>query len=138
MTAMTSSPQPAATGRPAYTQTFPCEPESARRARLLVAIALGAWDLACLADAGKLIVSELVANSVEHTACHHIRVTISRPAQDRVRIAVIDKDTREPTPRAASEEDEHGRGLFIVTALAADTGTDRFRWGKRVWADLLT
>jgi anti-sigma regulatory factor (Ser/Thr protein kinase) len=128
----------ATTGLPAYTRTFPSEPESARRARLLVVVAFGTWGFDSLAETGKLVVSELVANSVEHTACRSVRVTISRLAEERVRIAVIDKDANVPMARAASEQDEDGRGLLIVAALAAAAGTDTFRWGKRVWADLFT
>ncbi|WP_324604173.1 hypothetical protein [Streptomyces sp. Tu 6176] len=29
-----------------------------------------------------------------------------------------------------------GRGLLLVSALAADRGTDERPWGKIVWADL--
>lgn len=121
---------------PACTQSFPSEPESARRARHLVAAAFGAWGLDELTDAGRLVVTELVANSVEHTACRGLRVTISRLARGHVRIAVIDNDTAAPAPRAVSDEDEDGRGLLVIAALATATGTDTFSWGKRVWADL--
>ena len=51
------------TGHPAYSQTLPCEPESARRARLLVRTACDTWHLPELADAESLVISELVSNA---------------------------------------------------------------------------
>lgn len=126
----------AATGHPAYTETMPCEPESARKARILVALALSAWDLDDLIDAGKLVVSELVGNAARHTHCHSIRVTITRLAAGRVRVAVIDKSVKKAVPRTADVDDEHGRGLAVVAAVAEATGTDTFAWGKRSWAEL--
>ncbi|MFF3359401.1 ATP-binding protein [Streptomyces sp. NPDC002917] len=136
MTMTTTAVHAAATGSPAYTETMPCRPESARKARILVALALSAWDLDGLVDDAKLVVSEFVGNSAEHAGCHLIRVTVARLGPDRVRLAVIDKSVTKPTPRTASADDENGRGLSVVAALAETTGTDTFRWGKRTWADL--
>ncbi|WP_455354398.1 radical SAM protein [Streptomyces sp. SYSU K217416] len=136
---MTTTPhvvQSSAIGSPAYTETMSCTPQSARKARVLVSLALSAWDLDALVDAGKLIVSEFVGNAVEHTDCNSLRVTVTRLAPDRVRIAVIDKSSRKLALREAADDDEGGRGLAIVAAVAEDTGTDNFSWGKRVWAEL--
>lgn len=136
-TAITVS-RAAAISPPVYTETLPRRPESASRGRRLTVAALSAWGLSELEDAGNLIVSELVANAVEHTACPSIRVTVSRPAPGRVRIAVTDTSSQVPTPGTPSDEDEHGRGLLVVASLAADAGTDLLRRGKRVWAELVT
>ncbi|MFC4503406.1 MULTISPECIES: ATP-binding protein [Streptomyces] len=124
------------TGYPGYSQTLPCEPESAGMARRLVRVALTAWGLDDLADDGALIVSELVSNSVQHAQSHFIRVTVTRPGVTRVRIGVVDKSERAPVCRKPAEEDESGRGLVLVRALAKDWGADRLPWGKRVWAEL--
>lgn len=136
MTMTTTAARAAATGHPAYTETMPCEPESARKARILLALALSAWDLDELTDDAKLVVSEFVGNAVEHTGCHSIRVTVTRLGPDRVRVAVIDKSRAKPAPRTESGDDEHGRGLAVVAALAESIGCDTFRWGKRTWAQL--
>ncbi|MET7621279.1 ATP-binding protein [Streptomyces sp. NPDC005408] len=120
----------------AYTETMPCRPESARKARVLIARALSAWDLDGLTDSAKLVVSELVGNAARHTRCHSIRVTISRLDTDCVRIAVIDKSAKKAVPRVAPAGGEGGRGLAVVARLSEDTGTDPFSWGKRVWAQL--
>ncbi|MGO4429272.1 ATP-binding protein, partial [Streptomyces sp. MCAF7] len=123
------------TGRPAYSQTLPCEPESARRARLLVRTACDTWHLPGLADRAALVISELVSNSVQHSGSRAMRVTVSRPAPDRVRLSVVDRSHAKPTQRTASEDDEHGRGLALVEAVSDHWGTDPLRWGKRVWAE---
>ncbi|MEY6564990.1 hypothetical protein AB8B12_08570 [Streptomyces sp. PGLac3x] len=39
-------------------------------------------------------------------------------------------------PAPPGPEDESGRGLVLVDALAAEWGTELLPWGKRVWAEL--
>ncbi len=131
---MAASPRP--TGHPGYTETLPREPGSAATARRLVRVALSVWGLEELADDGALIVTELVANAVQHARRESIRITIDRPAEDRVRVAVVDFSQRYPVRRDSGPEDEGGRGLALVEKLAADWGTDPLPWGKQVWADL--
>ncbi|MEU1674818.1 ATP-binding protein [Streptomyces roseifaciens] len=132
--------RPAGTGAPRYTESLPCVRESARRARLLVTAALYAWGLPCMIDSAILVVSELVANAVEHSGGRLMRVTVARPQAHRVRIAVVDLSADHPVPRQAGDDDVRGRGLEIVTALSDAWGTESLRWGrrqgKRVWADL--
>ncbi|MDG4532649.1 ATP-binding protein [Streptomyces sp. AV19] len=127
---------PAATGVPAYTKSLPREAASARQARLLVAAVLHTWNLPGLLDTCALIVSELVTNAVEHTECRSLRVTVSRPHQGRVRVAVVDMSQQRPARRKPSPEDVRGRGLVVVSALADRWGADTLPWGKRVWADV--
>jgi serine/threonine-protein kinase RsbW len=129
---VTASP----TGHPAYTQTMPCSAESAATARNLVRTALAAWGLGHLAEDGALIVSELVTNSVRHTRCRYILVSVTRPPGGVVRIGVVDKCHTLPVLRAAGDHDVRGRGLAVVEAVSWRWGTDRLRWGKRVWGEL--
>lgn len=136
MTTSATAVLAAATELPDYTETLPCEKASARKARILVDQALSAWGLDELIKDGQLIVSELVANSVEHTGCRLLRVSITRLAEARVRVAVVDKSTRRPVPRTAAVDDEGCRDLAVVAALADSTGTDTFGWSKRAWAEL--
>lgn len=128
--------RPSAIGAPAYTQSFPREGESAALARRLVTAALDTWHLPELADIATLVVTELVANAVNHARGSTIRVTVTRVTDRVVRIAVVDKDRNEPQMRAAGPDDERGRGLAIVDAMSARWGVDLLRWGKRVWADV--
>ncbi|MGP3926850.1 ATP-binding protein [Streptomyces sp. 8N616] len=124
------------TGHPGYAETLPCAAESAAPARALVRTALATWGLDDLVEAGVLVVTELVANSAVHTNTRSLRVTITRPTAAFVHIAVVDKSKHAPEFRMAGEGDENGRGLAIIEALTWRWGTDRLRWGKRVWAEL--
>ncbi|MGO4417694.1 hypothetical protein AB4Z54_02675 [Streptomyces sp. MCAF7] len=54
-------------------------------------MALAAWGLADEAETAALIMSELVANAARHARGHTIRMTVNRPADNRVYVAVIDR-----------------------------------------------
>ncbi|WUL81300.1 ATP-binding protein [Streptomyces sp. NBC_00343] len=137
---MIVSAQPRPTGHPGYSETFPAVEESAEAARMLVKIALAAWHLEDLTDSGVLIVTELVANAVKHTNTRSIRVVISRPSERFVRIGVVDKARVIPEIVESDDDDllASGRGLLLIDALAERWGTDMHRWGKQVWAELLS
>lgn len=123
-------------GHPGYSQTLPCTAESAEPARQLVRAALGVWGMESLEDDGALVVTELVANAAQHTHGHLIRVTVSCPASDLVRIGVVDRSQQRPERRDADEYAERGRGLAIVERLTDRWGTDLLPFGKRVWGVL--
>ncbi|MEU6222536.1 ATP-binding protein [Streptomyces sp. NPDC047042] len=115
---------------------MPCEPKSARRARLLVSAALNTWDMDELAEAGVQVVAELVNNAIYHTRCRVVRVLVTRPTEGVVRIDVADNCRDTPELGDPDDECEEGRGLFLVEALSRRWGYDRKRWGKVVWAEL--
>ncbi|QKW10262.1 ATP-binding protein [Streptomyces sp. NA04227] len=135
-------PQPATRACPTgrlrlrYSETLPSEPESAAAARRLMNTATSRWGLEELAEESALVVTELVANAVQHARGEVIRVVVERTAVRTVRVAVADFSRELPRPRAPKDDAEDGRGLFMVAALAADWGTDERRWGKIVWAEL--
>ncbi|MER5347636.1 ATP-binding protein [Streptomyces mirabilis] len=128
--------RPTATGTPGYTETMPCKPESARRARLLVSAALNTWGIGELAEVGVQVVAELVNNAIDHTPCRSVRVLVTRPAEGVVRIGVADTCRDTPETGSPDEDSEEGRGLRLVDALSWRWGYDRKRWGKVVWAEL--
>ncbi|MGW6309471.1 ATP-binding protein [Streptomyces niveus] len=129
--------RPTGAEHPGYTQTLPCTARSVVPARSLVRTALGAWGLGHLTDTGALIVTELVSNSVRHTRTCSIRVTVSRPGETFVRIAVADNSKTIPMLRTTTgDDDETGRGLAIIDTLTWRWGTDLLPEGKRVWGDL--
>jgi anti-sigma regulatory factor (Ser/Thr protein kinase) len=135
---MIVSAKPHHTGHPGYSETLPGLEESVGTARNLVRTALAAWDLEELTDTAILLVSELVANAVKHTNSRVIRVVVSRPSERFVRIGVVDK--ARVLPEMVNPGDDlltSGRGLLLVDALAERWGTDLFRWGKQVWAELV-
>lgn len=129
---------PNAIGSPGYSETLPCEAESASQARQLVRAALNTWQLSHLIDDGQLIVSELVANAVQHSHCRRIHVSVERPTESRVRVVVSDKSQSKPVVATPGVDEEAGRGLLLIGSVADDWGIDYRRWGKAVWADLRT
>lgn len=135
---MTVSAMPRPTGHPGYSETLPCLEESAEVARRLIRTALAAWHLEELTDTGILLVSELVGNAVKHTNSHLIRVIISRPSEQWVRIGVTDKSTVIPEMQKSNGDSlpTSGRGLLLIDAMTDRWGTDLYRWGKHVWAEL--
>jgi anti-sigma regulatory factor (Ser/Thr protein kinase) len=118
------------------TETLPRVPESARDARLLVCRALDAWGLSALRDSAVLVMSELVANAVDHACGPVVRLSVARTAERRVRVTVADMDRRPPRAGNADPLDERGRGLLLVAAVSQRWGVERSPSGKQVWADL--
>ncbi|MFI1932365.1 ATP-binding protein [Streptomyces sp. NPDC020330] len=132
------------TSHPTYSEVFPCVPSTAETGRRLVRGVLGMWHLDVLADRAELIVTELIANAARHTPCPEVRLVVGRPTATRVRVGIVDEEpSRLPELSHAGEEDESGRGLFLVEAVADRWGCDlqsaggRLR-GKEVWAELHT
>ncbi|WP_431772907.1 ATP-binding protein [Streptomyces cucumeris] len=127
--------RPNATGCPGYSETLPCEPQSAGRARILVRAALIAWRLDHLVDDAALVITELVGNAARHSGSRVVRVSVTRPAPDRVRLAVSDRSPEPPRLHTPAEDEEAGRGLLMIGAVAHRWDTELRRWGKVVWAE---
>ncbi len=87
-------------------------------------------------DAALLCVSELVANVSVHTRSEQCVVTVVDEADDVI-IEVADEANEPPMLQADGDKSEHGRGLYIVEALAGEWGVrhnpDN---GKSVWLRL--
>ncbi len=81
-----------------------------------------------------LVVSELLANAVEHTT-GDIRLRAARLA-DQVRVEVHDHSTSPPTPGRAALDDEYGRGLLLVEQVSTRWGFEPHESGKFVWAEV--
>ena len=107
---------------------------AARHARNLATEACVGWGLPELVGPASLVVSELVANAVEH-ARTMMTVTIARPSR-HVHIAVRDGVPREPVLGQSPGLAERGRGLMLVENVAAYWGWLPSRDGKVVWAAL--
>ncbi|MEU1130135.1 ATP-binding protein [Streptomyces sp. NPDC005900] len=128
--------RPSTNTTPGYIERMPCEPASARRARLLVSAALHTWGIGGLTEAGEQVVAELVNNAIDHTRCRVVRVLVMRPTGGVVRIGVTDTCEDVPEMRNLDDDSEGGRGLCLVEALSWRWGYDRHRRGKVVWAEL--
>lgn len=102
---------------PALVEAVPARDRVADRARRL-GLDLGEE----LTHDLKLLTGELVANSVMYTkaAC----VVCVRWTGERLRVEVTDADPTSVTASQALPTDEHGRGLFLVAALATEWGSN--------------
>lgn len=108
-----------------------------RRARAVLAD----WNLAPdLTEDALLVISELITNAVVHALPPAVLRLSRAGAEGRgaLRVEVTDAGPAEAAGRPAVEPcaDEHGRGLGIVTALAAECGTRIHAGGITRWAEL--
>jgi CheY-like chemotaxis protein len=119
----------------AWRLELPGSATSVPLARASVAGLLSEWGLPGSVDVAGLLVSELVANAVQHVhgSCalevtHHAGV---------LRIGVTDRGPGMPDPRSLEPSAENGRGLHIISALSEAWGVDQLAGtGKHVWAEL--
>ncbi|MFJ3668907.1 SpoIIE family protein phosphatase [Streptomyces sp. NPDC090106] len=110
----------------------PSDPAAVSRARLAVAGQLTAWGLQDLSFTLELVVSELVTNAIRH-ATGPVQLRLLR---DRALICeVSDGSGTSPRLRRAKNEDEGGRGLFLVAQLTERWGTRHTPDGKIIWTE---
>ena len=111
--------------------------DAPRRARRLVNDVLLDWDRgdADLIHSAQLVATELVTNAMQHGG-DFLVLELGRD-EDALIVGVRDGTAVLPRPHEAEDEDEQGRGLTIVVALAEDWGVETTGdGGKRVWAKL--
>jgi anti-sigma regulatory factor (Ser/Thr protein kinase) len=111
-------------------------PEAAAVARRHLARLRGDLDPP-LMETMRLLVTELVANSVKHAEADslELKVLVGRTA---VWIEVVDEGPGfEPVPRNSNSRDDSGWGLFLVERLANRWGVAREGAATRVWFELL-
>jgi anti-sigma regulatory factor (Ser/Thr protein kinase) len=88
-----------------------------------------------IAEAVTLTTSELVTNTILHTADGgNVRAWDPQPDVP-LRLEVEDHDATMPQRRQPDDGRPGGRGLHIVDGLADDWGVDRTPTGKIVWAE---
>ncbi|MGW3149189.1 ATP-binding protein [Streptomyces sp. NPDC001177] len=97
--------------------------------------AVAVLGLARLADVADLLVSELVGNAIRYAGGHTLLITV-HAAERGARVAVTDGSRSLPALVRAGDEDEGGRGLSLIDALALRWGTVGLPYGKRVWFEL--
>ncbi|WP_255306370.1 ATP-binding protein [Streptomyces sp. Wb2n-11] len=86
-------------------------------------------------DVAELLTTELVTNALVHTE-HDAEVTAT-VAASRLRVEVRDLAARHPQLHVPIADDgTHGRGLFLVQALADAWGVRAHGVGKVVWFEL--
>ncbi|MFF6997005.1 ATP-binding protein [Streptomyces sp. NPDC008313] len=113
-------------------------PGAVSRARSLTRARLSGWAV-CedTCETAALVVSELVTNAIVHTASAHV-VCELHDDDELVRIAVRDEGCApgEPHPSPQRPEEEHGRGLLLVSAVCRAWGALETGPGLLVWAEL--
>ncbi|MDX6311265.1 MAG: hypothetical protein QOF44_729, partial [Streptomyces sp.] len=112
---------------------IPADPAAVSRTRSAVMALLSDWDLDELAFTTELIVSELVTNAIRYAA-DPIQLRIIR--NDALICEVSDSSSTSPHLRRARNDEENGRGLFIVSQLTDRWGTRYTTAGKTIWAEL--
>jgi len=116
--------------------SFSPEPTVPSRARSFTRDALRSWGLPPgLIDDAVLLVSELVANGVQHAGT---KLEVScRLAKAILEVRVTDlhpaRVLPDPGPRAGDADSERGRGLLLPTAIASAWGVTYQSGDKTVW-----
>ncbi|WNF00710.1 SpoIIE family protein phosphatase [Streptomyces luomodiensis] len=111
---------------------LPETPQAAGQARRCVREQLSLWGLDELTPTTELLASELVGNVVRH-AKGPVRLRLLHTAG--LVCEVFDGSLTMPRIRRATETDEGGRGLQLVTALSQHWGTRYTPMGKCIWTE---
>ncbi|MEV1005246.1 SpoIIE family protein phosphatase [Nonomuraea sp. NPDC050202] len=111
---------------------LPDDPRAAGQAREYVRAQLSAWHLDALCMTTELLASELVGNVVRH-AKGPIRLRLIR--SNMLTCEVSDGSLTTPRPRRATDTDEGGRGLQLISAIAQRWGTRYTATGKCIWTE---
>ncbi|MEV8522814.1 ATP-binding protein [Streptomyces sp. NPDC052000] len=125
---------------PAYEDCLDYTPtaRSVSLARRRTAGLVAAWGHPELAGDAALLVSELATNALLHGCLRdrlfRVRIALGATA---LRVEVTDpRGESVPSPRAAADDEQFGRGLLLVGALADHWGTEPRTVGKTVYAEL--
>ncbi|WP_263168159.1 ATP-binding protein [Streptomyces sp. SCSIO ZS0520] len=124
----------------AVVHQYPRHRRNVGRARDALRRQLALWKIdGEVADNAVLLLSELTTNAVtaKTTPGREIRVRFELNGPE-LRLEVSDASDGQPQPRCAGPDDESGRGLALVAALADAWGVaPRTGVGKTVWARLM-
>ncbi|MFE2945227.1 SpoIIE family protein phosphatase [Streptomyces sp. NPDC059255] len=112
--------------------SLPAAPKAAGQARRHVREQLASWSLNDLTPTTELLASELVGNVVRH-AKGPVRLRLLH--DDGLVCEVFDGSLTMPRIRHATETDEGGRGLQLVTALSQRWGVRYTPTGKCIWTE---
>ncbi|MFI0511989.1 ATP-binding protein [Streptomyces sp. WSLK1-5] len=115
---------------------FEAVPTEVRLLRKAAAKQLSRWGLPAATDETELLVTELATNVFKHVGEGVSATLILEWTGERLRLEVHDKSQAVPTPRSAGCDEECGRGLHLLAALAADWGTVLTAVGKAVWCEI--
>ncbi|MEU6987291.1 ATP-binding protein [Streptomyces sp. NPDC046324] len=104
-----------------------------RRLRQAISARLTLWGCPDSVEAAELLLTELLTNALRHAEGPDVRVRVY-PRGDQCVIEVHDGSPHRPKMRHAGPDDESGRGLLLVDALANSWGTSDD--GTTTWCTL--
>jgi anti-sigma regulatory factor (Ser/Thr protein kinase) len=114
---------------------LPPVPASVTLARRLVRDLLHSWAAPQDREDAQLLVTELVANVVDHASGDVLTLELEL-AGAWLRIAVVDGSAVRPVVRQLSTAQQRGRGMQLVASIADRWGVEDHDGGKRVWFEL--
>ncbi|MDN3272455.1 ATP-binding protein [Streptomyces sp. MA15] len=98
---------------------LPAEAASVPLARRFTTTVLTLWKVGGeLLEGAELVVSELAGNAATHGRCD-LTVRLRLDANGLLHITVIDRGDEPESAASPLADDEHGRGMHIIQALAA-------------------
>ncbi|GLW10862.1 hypothetical protein Misp01_59900 [Microtetraspora sp. NBRC 13810] len=115
------------------TWTLPFDARSAAEARRLVRSTLRAWGQTSVLEVTELMVSELVANAVNH-GTGPIELSLLRGAT--LLCEVADRSPQRPARFTPTPQDESGRGLNLIDRFSHRWGSRPTAIGKIVWCEV--
>ncbi|WP_367325274.1 PAS domain S-box protein [Streptomyces sp. HUAS ZL42] len=118
----------------AVTTELPAVPSSVPEGRAFLHKALTSWNCATSTDDALLLLSETLTNAVQH-AEGPLGLHLHRTDTD-LTVEVSDRSPQLPQPRLAGKDEECGRGLILVRALADSWGVRPTDEGKTTWFTL--
>lgn len=115
---------------------FAAEPLQLAGLRRAVNAELAAWGMSELAGEAQLITTELASNVIKHVGQGSAATLVLDADADQLRVELHDSSDKEPQRLQPTRDEESGRGLQLLAALAATWGTTRTAAGKAVWCEL--
>ena len=115
---------------------LPSARASVPAARHLLLDVLRAWAVPQDRDDAALLVTELVANVIDHVQGEAVLTLEMAFSDEWLRISVADGSSVRPVVRELEHDQPRGRGLLLVKTIADRWGSEDHRGGKRVWFDL--
>ncbi|RZB17134.1 ATP-binding protein [Streptomyces sp. F001] len=115
---------------------FEAAPAEVRLLRRAAVKQLSRWGTPVSVDEAELLVTELATNVVKHVGEGASATLILEWRGERLRLEVHDQSPVSPSVRTVDCDQECGRGLHLLTALAVDWGTVLTAVGKAVWCEI--
>ncbi|MFE7955272.1 ATP-binding protein [Streptomyces sp. NPDC057413] len=118
--------------------SLPATPAAASQARHQAVDAIAGWDAGLgteVVHTAELLVSELVTYAVQYAGTGSVSLAVCLD-EAVLRIEVCDTSPVLPQPALPDADNEGGRGLFLVAALADRYHAEPTVTGKRCWAEI--